>query len=163
MLNDIVIGIADMKTAQTSGRLVTYALGSCVGICIYDSRTRIAGLSHILLPVANDAGGKKPVEVMKYANTAIPELIARMEKMGASRKNMTVKIIGGAQMFQTQGNSSTAQIGQRNVAAVKDALRKERLSIHAEETGENYGRTVFMDVATGGVTVKTAFGKIKEI
>lgn len=164
MENDIVVGISDMKLGQKTGRLVTYALGSCVGICIHDSKTKISGLSHVLLPEANlVSNNKKPIEVMKYANTAIPELISRMEKMGASRLNMRAKIVGGAQMFQSMNNSMAGQIGQRNVQAVKEALRKEKISIIAEDTGANYGRTVFMDVATGTVTVKTAFGKMKDI
>lgn len=164
MEKDIVIGISDMKVSQKSGRLVTYALGSCIGICIHDSKTKVSGLSHILLPEANLAAeGKKPVEIMKYANTAVPELIKRMEQMGASRLNMKAKIVGGAQMFQTMNNSVAGQIGQRNVQAVKEALRKEKIAIIAEDTGANYGRTVFMDVATGMVSVKTAFGKVKDI
>lgn len=164
MEKDIVIGISDMKVSQKPGRLVTYALGSCVGICIHDSKTKISGLSHVLLPEANIAGdGKKPIEIMKYANTAIPELIKRMEQLGASRLNMKAKIVGGAQMFQSMNNSMTGQIGQRNVQAVKEALRKEKIAIIAEDTGANYGRTVFMDVATGTVSVKTAFGKVKDI
>ena len=100
---------------------------------------------------------------MKYANTAIPELIKRMEQIGASRLNMKAKIVGGAQMFQSMNNSMTGQIGQRNVLAVKEALRKEKIAIIAEDTGANYGRTVFMDVETGTVSVKTAFGKVKDI
>ena len=164
MEKDIVIGISDMKVSQKPGRLVTYALGSCVGICIHDSKTKISGLSHILLPESGMASGaKKPVEVMKYADSAIPELIKKMEQIGASRLNMKAKIVGGAQMFQSMNNSVAGQIGQRNVQAVKEALRKEKIAIIAEDTGANYGRTVFMDVATGTVSVKTAFGKVKDI
>ena len=100
---------------------------------------------------------------MKFADTAVPLLIAKLVTAGASKVQLTAKIVGGAQMFATSGNGAIAQIGQRNTAAVKEALRKAGIRIIGEDTGLDYGRTVFMDLATGKVKIKTAFGEVSEL
>ena len=93
-MNDkLVVGIADMKMAQGSGMLVTYALGSCIGICFYDPMLKLAALLHIMLPLNLETGRKSP---LKYADTGIRETIKLMEAKGASRLRMTAKIAGDA-------------------------------------------------------------------
>ena len=149
-----------MAISKSPDILATYALGSCVGICLYDKQNQIGGLAHILLPISSNKD-----QPMKFADTAIPLLLDKLQKNGALKAYMTAKIVGGAQMFATNNNqtSSVAQIGQRNVEAVKDTLRKLGIRIIAEDTGLNYGRSVFFDLATGVVKVKTAFGAISEL
>lgn len=160
-MGNVVVGISDLAVSKAPDVLATYALGSCVGICIYDKNSHIGGLSHILLPKSN---GDANENAMKFADTAIPLLINKLEKAGAKRAFMTAKIVGGAQMFAaSSSNSSVGHIGQRNVESVKETLRKQNIKIIAEDTGLNYGRTVFMNLATGSVTVKTAFGAVKEL
>jgi chemotaxis protein CheD len=149
MANLIVVGISDFKIAKSPDVLITYALGSCVGTCLYDSTLRIAGLSHILLPEA--AICKNDNNVMKYADTAIVELVRVMEMQGASRYRLTAKIAGGAKMFATTGTS----MGDRNVIAVKNELQKLGIRIIAEDTGSNYGRTVEFHPEDGCVLVKS--------
>lgn len=161
MGKNVIVGISDMAYSKAPDVLATYALGSCVGICIYDKHNHIGGLSHVLLPqsTTNDKN-----QAMKFANTAIPLLLENLLKMGAVKPYMTAKIVGGAQMFAMNNTaSSVAQIGQRNVEAVKIALRTANIRIIAEDTGLDYGRSVFFDLATGIVKVKTAFGAIKEL
>lgn len=148
-----------MAVSKAPDTLVTYALGSCVGICLYDAKSHIGGLSHILLPQNKERTGGS---VMKYADTAIPELIRKLSASGANAKALTAKIAGGAQMFQTtQTNTIVGQIGKNNVIAVKAALLKAGIRIVAEDTGSNYGRSVYFDLATGDVKIKSAFGQIK--
>lgn len=161
MSQSLVVGISDLKIAKTPDTLITYALGSCVGICIYDKGKQVGGLSHILLPESTVS--MDSVNILKFADTSIPKLINSLEKAGATRAGMTAKIVGGAQMFQNIANSQIGQIGQRNVQAVKATLSKERIRIIAEDTGSNYGRTVMFNLSTGEVTVKAAFGNIKVI
>lgn len=160
----LVVGISDMKIAVPPDTVITYALGSCVGTCLYDAQKKIAGLSHIMLPegksIPNDAN------VAKFADTALPELIKRMEKMGASRARLKAKIAGGAQMFDmggSSGNSAMWQIGQRNVTAVKAMLQKLGIPIVAQDVLLDYGRTVSFDPATGIVTVKAINKPTKEL
>lgn len=154
MNNTVTVGISDLNVVKPPDVLVTYALGSCVGICLYDPLTHIAGLSHIMLPssklATNMTGGE-----MKFADTAIPMLIKKMEKMGASQARIKAKIAGGAQMFASISNSSIANIGQRNVVAVKATLSQLRIPILAEDTGKNYGRTLYFDGETGMMKIKS--------
>ncbi len=164
-MGNVVVGISDLAVSKAPDVLATYALGSCVGICIYDKHSQIGGLSHILLPKST---GSASDNQMKFADTAIPLLMSKLEKAGAKRIYMSAKIVGGAQMFalnnnNNNSNSSVGQIGQRNVEAVKEALRKQNIKIIAEDTGLNYGRSVFMDLSNGIVTVKTAFGAVKQL
>ena len=92
-MNDkITVGIADMKIAQGSGILITYALGSCIGLCFHDPRLKLGALLHIMLPLNMETGRKNP---MKYADTGIRETLRQLEAKGASKSRMTVKIAGG--------------------------------------------------------------------
>jgi len=154
-MSNIVVGISDLNIGKGSDVLVTYALGSCVGICIYDPMTKVGGLSHIMLPSStlNNTGATNP---MRFADTAIVMLIRKMEAAGAMRVRMKAKIAGGAQMFAAVGNNSLANIGARNVEAVKQVLARERIPIIAEDTGKNYGRTVHFSPGDGIMHIVSA-------
>ncbi len=140
-MSTITVGISDLQVAKGSDVLVTYALGSCVGICLYDQSVKVGGLSHIMLP-SSTLNANSAQTPMRFADTAIIMLIKKMEAMGASKSRMKAKIAGGAQMFATVSNSSIANIGQRNVQAVKAVLQQQGIQIVADDTGKNYGRTL---------------------
>ena len=161
MDGNIVVGISDLQVAKAPKTIVTYALGSCVGICLYDSSSKVGGLAHIMLP--NSLTGTQPINKMKYADSAIPELIRQMEQKGAIRRNLVAKIAGGAQMFEGNSNSRIAQIGKSNTQAVKEVLQSQNIYLKSEDTGANYGRSVFMNLENGSVTIKSVGNKIKEI
>ncbi|MDE6281765.1 MAG: chemotaxis protein CheD [Oscillospiraceae bacterium] len=143
--NKITIGIADMKMAKGEGMLVTYALGSCIGICLHDPVLKLGALIHIMLPVNMEAGRKN---TMKYADTGIRETLKQMEAMGASRSRITAKIAGGAMMFK-DGTGSLGNIGQRNIESVKLNLRKEGIHLLKEDVGGSVARTLLFDVNSG--------------
>ncbi len=150
----IKVGISDLNVARAPDTLVTFALGSCIGICLYDNVTKVAGLSHIMLPTS---GGKADGQAYRYADTAIPILVQKMLAMGASKARMKAKIAGGAQMFgSATSNSAIGNIGKRNVDAVHQALARQGIQIIAEDTGKNYGRTVYFYADTGIMQVKAA-------
>jgi len=146
----VVVGISDQQVAAPPDNLITYALGSCVGICLHDNLSRVSGLAHILLPESFVDSDRK--EVYKFANTAIEELVRSMERKGCARIHLTAKIAGGANMFVTSGMS----IGERNVDMVKKELRRLNIRLKAEDTGANYGRTVEFNTSDGSMTIKTA-------
>ena len=156
MSNVIKVGIADLNVAKAPDTLVTYALGSCVGICLYDPLTHISGLSHIMLPVSESSGGGPLSQAYRFADTAIPLLVKKMEQLGANRFRMKAKIAGGAKMFAATGNTSISNIGLRNVVAVKAALSQLKIQIIAEDTGKDFGRTVFFRTEDGVMIVKSA-------
>ncbi len=135
-----------MKMLQGEGILVTYALGSCIGLCFHDPRLRMGALLHIMLPLNMEAGRTHP---LKYADTGIRETLRQMEAKGASRSRMTVKIAGGAKMFEVTGGSGLGNIGQRNIESVHAVLKRENIRLLAEEVGGKVARTLLFDVVSG--------------
>ncbi|MCL2053642.1 MAG: chemotaxis protein CheD [Oscillospiraceae bacterium] len=150
----ITVGIADLKAGKAPDVIVTYALGSCVGICLYDASTKVGGLAHIMLPLSTEAAAYTADNKYRYADTGIAELITLMERKGASKTRMTAKIAGGAQMFSS--NSAVFNIGERNVIAVRQILAKNGIRIAAQAVGSNYGRTVFFHTDKGTMEVRAA-------
>lgn len=157
----IKVGMADLKVCRYPDKLTTLGLGSCVGVALYDSTTKISGLVHIMLPDSTQIRNNS--NVAKFADTGISELIRQMVAIGASKARLTAKIAGGAQMFAVQsGNSDFMRVGDRNVEAVKRVLAQEKIRIIAEDTGANYGRTVELDSANGDYLIKSV-GKANKI
>jgi chemotaxis protein CheD len=146
------VGISDYAVGRGPDVIVTYALGSCVGICLYDNAKKIGGLSHIMLPDSSMAP-RGETNRMKFADTAVADIARDLRNMGAGR--VMAKIAGGAQMFATPAMGAMGNIGERNVRAVKAALAALRIPIIAEDTGKDYGRTVFFDLATGIMKVQS--------
>jgi len=149
-MNDkLTVGIADMKMAKENGMLITYALGSCIGICLYDPLIKLGALVHIMLPVNMETGRKN---TMKYADTGLAETIRQMEAKGASRIRLKAKIAGGAKMFECSG--SLGNIGQRNIESVHLNLRKAGIHLLAEDTGGSVARTLLFDVNSGQACIR---------
>lgn len=146
----INVGIADMGVASSPNTLRTI-LGSCVGICIYDPKLKIGGLSHIMLP-----SSKKPSNnLKKYADTAIPLMIDEMLKTGADKGRLIAKLAGGATMFKYTENSLMGDIGKNNIISVKEILVSLRIPVISEEVGGDYGRTIDFYLETGELKIKS--------
>ncbi len=148
----ITVGISDLAVAGAPDVLATYALGSCVGICIYDKFKLIGGMAHIMLPNSKEVS-KQHDNMKKFADSGIYILLSEMERKGANMSKLTAKIAGGAQMF---AGVNTFNIGERNVISVKSILTKYNIPIIAEQTGDKIGRTIFFDVSSGMLEVKSA-------
>ncbi len=152
-MNIIKVGMADLNTVKAPGILTTLGLGSCVGIALYDKKTKIAGLAHIMLPSSKEI--KNNSNKAKFADTALDLLINNMIKIGANRNNMVAKLAGGAQMFSFNTNNDVLKIGKRNILASKKKLHDLKISIIAEDTGGNFGRTIELRALNGDLLVKT--------
>lgn len=152
MANIIKVGMTDLKVARSPDVLQTCGLGSCIGICLWDSLTKIGGLAHIMLPSSTQC---KPGNPAKFADTAIPLLIEEMRKQGADKSRLTAKIAGGAQMFAFYSSNDIMKIGERNAEAVKKGLETVRIRIIAEDTGGNFGRTIELYTENGSLYVRT--------
>ena len=134
-----------MKIARGAGVLITYALGSCIGLCFQDPALRLGALLHVMLPMNLEAGRKN---AFKYADTGIRETVRQMTAQGALKSRITVKIAGGAKMFEVSGGS-LGNIGQRNIESVHTILRQEGIRLIAEDVGGTVARTLLFDVASG--------------
>jgi chemotaxis protein CheD len=154
-MSDIIrVGIADMNICRAPNKITTVGLGSCVGVAIYSINSDIAGLIHIMLPDSTKI--KQNQNRLKFADTGIDDLVARLEKEGLHRYEMLAKIAGGAKMFDMPVTSPMGAIGDKNVEAVRAKLRELKIKIKSEDVGLNYGRTVVFDPKTKEMTVVKA-------
>jgi len=158
----IKVGMADLNVTKQPDHIRTTGLGSCVGIVLYDSVNRIGGLAHIMLPTSEMVKTGQ-LNKAKYADTAIPLLIDEMIKIGANKSFIKAKIAGGAQMFQFKTANDMMRIGPRNVESTKHWLKVLGITIIAEDTGGNYGRTIELDTTSGILYIKTATQGVNEI
>jgi len=158
----IKVGMADLNVAHADGVLKTTGLGSCVGLALYDSLAKVAGMAHVMLP-SSDIAKEDQFNVAKYADTAIPELINRMSKLGAVVSRMKAKMAGGAQMFAFSSGADTMRIGPRNVESCKAMLQQYRIPLIAEDTGGNYGRTIEFYCESGILLIRSIQQGIKEL
>lgn len=140
-----------MKMARREGTIITYALGSCVGITFYDPMIKLGALVHILLP---EAGSNGAGNIFKFADTGIPETLRKMEIFGGVKSRYQCKIAGGAKMFEM--GAGVGNIGDRNVKMVEKMLAQEHIRIIGKDVGLNYARTMMLDVETGVVKIRTS-------
>ena len=157
----IRVGLADYKVGQSPATLISYGLGSCIGVSLYDPQTKIGGLLHIMLPDSTKARASD--NPAKFADTGFPLMLKDVLKMGASQSRLVAKIAGGAQMFAFANATDIMRVGARNAEAVKKILKDHRIRLIAEDTGGTYGRTVSIDLTNGAYKVKTIDKGEKEI
>jgi chemotaxis protein CheD len=158
----VKVGMADLNIAGDGAVLKTTGLGSCVGLTLFDPQIKLGGMAHIMLPTS-DIAREGQLNIAKYADTAIPELLMRMKSKGAVTGRLVAKMAGGAQMFAFMGGSDTMRIGPRNVEATKQALEYFMIPLVAEDTGGNYGRTVELNSQTGVFIIRSVQFGVKEI
>lgn len=157
----IKVGMADLKVCISPNGVTTLGLGSCVGVAIRDSMSKIGGLAHVMLPDSKSIRGSE-TNIAKFADTGIAELVRQMEAQGAKRSHMTAKLAGGAMMFAFQNKSELSRVGDRNVEASKQKLKELGIPIIAEDVGDSYGRTVIFYPETGDFVIK-AVGKPEKV
>lgn len=154
------VAIGRWAVAAAPARLSTL-LGSCVGVVLHDRATKLGGLAHVVLPSARGS-----VETPgKYADTAIPALIADMERalQGKTTGRLVAKLAGGASMFQAASESAARNIGRLNQEAVEAVLVGLRIPILARDLGGDAGRRMVFEPATGRVWIRTPGGDEREI
>jgi chemotaxis protein CheD len=150
-----VVGIADMAVATSPDEvLVTYALGSCLGIMVHDPVAGVGGLLHVMLPTSTIDATKAERSPHMFVDTGVPALFKACYRHGAQKPRMVVKVAGGA---FTGGDESADrfQIGKRNVIALKKLLWKNGVMLHAEDVGGALSRTVLLHNHSGEVVVRS--------
>jgi chemotaxis protein CheD len=142
--------MADCRVSATQGdEIATYALGSCIGLAVYDPQTRVGGMLHFMLPDSSigSEGDRNPY---KFADTGVPKLIEEVSQLGASKRRLEIWAAGAASMFQGGG----FEIGKRNHQALRKLLWKAGLLLQGEAIGGNQSRSVRLDIATGNFWVQ---------
>lgn len=158
----IKVGMADLNVCRAPEALTTLGLGSCIGACLYDPTTKIAGMVHYMLPDSTRITSNQ--NIAKFGDTGIREVLKKMELMGARRKCIVAKIAGGATMFAVSSGSglSSLNVGNNNIESARKNLAALGIRIIAEDVGLNYGRTIEFFAEDGHLTIK-AIGKAIKI
>jgi len=160
-MGDIIIGISDLKVSNNPGDvLVTFALGSCIGVSVYDPKVKVGGLLHFMLPDSSlDTNKAKDCPGM-FADTGIPLLFKSCYSYGAEKKRMIVKIAGGASILD---DTNYFRIGQKNITAMRKIFWRNNILIDGEDTGEHCNRTVRLNIANGRCIIKSSDGTVKDL
>ncbi|SEP58935.1 chemotaxis protein CheD [Lachnospiraceae bacterium RM5] len=164
----IKVNMADIKICRPPDMLKTLGLGSCVGVVIYDKRSHISGMAHIMLPDSKYINDKENIVTetnrAKFADTAIADMVEMLIKEGAKKHNLVAKIAGGAHMYMygTYDNQ-IMHVGERNIEAVEYCLKKLNIKILAKDVGGNYGRTIIFDPEKCILHIRSAQKKNIEI
>lgn len=154
MMSELIrVGMADYKVGRSPDSLISYGLGSCIGIAFYDPVVKVGGLLHIMLPDSSQARSNE--NPAKFADTGIPLMLKDMTALGAVKSRIIAKIAGGAQMFKFANATDIMRVGERNAETVRSILRNMNIRLSADDTGGNYGRTVELKLDTGVYKIKT--------
>lgn len=150
----MIVGVADMKVSREPGsELVTYSLGSCIGIAIYDPIAKVAGMLHFMLPesgIDRNKAGKNP---FMFADTGIPRLFKSVYELGGSKSRMRVIVTGGSQVMDQNGFFN---IGKRNQMAVRKIFHRNNVIVDFSDVGGNGNRTLRLAVKTGTAGLKVS-------
>jgi len=157
----LVVGIGDCKVSNDpSDLLVTHALGSCIGVLVYDMSAKVAGLLHYMLPEASIDAEKARRLPYTFADTGIPLLLESVYRLGAAKSRLVVVAAGGAQMLDPNG---IFNIGHRNHTAMRKIFWKAGIIVHREEVGGANSRTVSIEVGSGRMQLRTPGASVREI
>lgn len=148
----VIVDISDAKvSAEAEDELVTFSLGSCIGVALYDARVRVGGLLHYQLPSSTADTARAAERPLMYADTGMECLLAEMTKLGASKRRMSVRITGGAKMLN---DHLLFDIGRRNHAAIRKILWQQGMFITAEHVGGKLPRNMQLNIGDGTLLVK---------
>ena len=142
-----VVGISEMVVSdQAEDILITYSLGSCIGLALYEPRMRIGGLIHCMLPLSKIDPARAMDRPCMFTDTGVPLLLNTMLSMGAEKRNLIAKVAGAASLLDNNGSFN---IGERNQVILRKLLWKNQILIQAEETGGTKARTLSLHLENG--------------
>ncbi|MGD9245937.1 MAG: chemotaxis protein CheD [Desulfobacterales bacterium] len=151
---NLIVGVSDMKvTNDIEATLVTYSLGSCIGVAIYDSVARVGGLLHYMLPESTLDQEKARKNPYMFADTGIPALFKAAYELGAKKQRMKVIVVGGSQVLDQKG---LFNIGKRNDIAVRKMFHKNNVIIDYKDVGGTVNRTIKIAINTGDIWLKVS-------
>lgn len=149
---DVVVDIADVQvTNDPQVTLVTYSLGSCIGVAIWDPEMQVGGMIHYMLPESSLSREKAKTSPAMFADTGIPMLFRSTYNLGAVKKRLVVKVAGGSSLLDDKG---TFNIGKRNYASLRKIFWKNGILVDSEHVGGQLSRTLRLNIATGSITLK---------
>lgn len=155
--NIFVVGIADMQVCDDPEKtLVTYSLGSCLGVVVYDPVVKVGGILHAMLPESTGDRNAKEFNAFKFIDTGVPLLFKETYKYGAIKNRLQVSVIGGSQILDDSGFFN---IGKRNLATLRKIFWKNGVMIDREHTEGSISRTVRLEIGTGRIVIRFGWGE----
>jgi chemotaxis protein CheD len=145
-----IIEVGDMKLGREGDLLVTHALGSCLGLMVYDPVAKIGGLLHAMLPLSKVNPRKAGENPFMFVDTGVPEMFKALYEIGGQKMRMIVKSAGCG---NPMGKNDMFKIGERNYAVLKKLLSKNNVQLDSEDVGGTASRTVHFNLATGQVII----------
>jgi len=145
---EVLVGMGQIAAGRAPVRMKA-VLGSCIGLVLYHPRLQAGVFAHIVLP---DSGGRSGTPG-KFADTAVPEMLGQLGRLGVPARGLIAKMAGGANMF---GGSGPLQIGDANVQAVVEVLRRIGARMAGDHVGGTKGRRVMFDCGGGEMVVECA-------
>ena len=148
------IGISEMRVSTNAEDiLITYSLGSCIGLTLYDPIVGVGGMIHCMLPLSKTDETKALANPCMYVDTGVLALLRSLFELGAQRKNIIAKIAGGSNFLDER---EVFKIGERNYTMVRKVLWKNDILIRGEECGGNIARTMILHIGNGRTFIKSA-------
>lgn len=149
----LTIGVADMQvTNGPSAVLVTHALGSCIGVTLYDPLARVGGMLHFMLPSGRESPDKAKANPAMFGDSGVPMLFRACYELGAVKERLVVCAAGGAEIMNDNG---TFRIGARNRTILRQLFWKNGVLLAADDTGGSVSRTMQLSMESGAVTIRT--------
>ncbi len=149
----VAVGIGEMAVSDDPSEvLITYSLGSCIGVSMYDPAVKIGGLIHCMLPLSKVNRDKARQQPAMFVDTGIVELLREMYKLGATSGNVIAKVAGGAAVLDKK---ELFRIGKRNLTVLRKILWKNNILLEAEDVGGARPRTLHLEIKTGSTVVKS--------
>ena len=147
-----IVGVADMKVGKEGDQLITHALGSCLGLVVYDPVVKVGGLLHAMLPLSKINPEKAKANPYMFVDIGVPQLFHEIYQLGGEKERLVVKAAGcGAPL----GKNESFRIGERNHTVLKKLLWKSTVLLKAEDVGGAYSRTVYFDLQTGKTVIRS--------
>ncbi|UCD23880.1 MAG: chemotaxis protein CheD [Gemmatimonadota bacterium] len=151
-----LVRLGMIVTSNGGDTLAALGLGSCVAVLLHDPGAGVGGMAHVLLP--SQSLSRDRSSPGRTADTAVPALVQEMVDRGASPARLVARMVGGASMFSDLLAAGTVHIGERNVVACRLALREAGIPLEGEAVGGKGSRSVWFDVASGTVTIRSVHG-----
>jgi len=152
-----IVNVSDARvSANPADVLATYALGSCIGITMYDPISRVGGMLHYQLPTSSIDPQRAAEKPLMYADTGMAWLLSQLSASGADKRRLRIKLAGAAQMLN---DNNLFSIGRRNHAAIRKILWQGGMLIDGEDVGGTTPRNMHLKISDGAVTITTMGAK----
>ncbi|MFH0878950.1 MAG: chemotaxis protein CheD [Lentisphaerota bacterium] len=159
-MNNVIVGISEMAVSDKADDvLITYSLGSCLGIVFYDPMVRVGGMIHCMLPLSQIDANKAQESPCMFVDTGVVLLLKEMFARGCKKSSLIVKVAGGSAVLDSKG---LFKIGERNYTVFRKILWKNSMLISGEDVGGNASRTIRLEIGTGRLVMKSG-GEEKEL